>query len=83
MSEEFAFICLGCTRYHFTHDQESDTCDAFPNGIPQEIINGAPHIEPWPGDGGLQFDAEPTAGDVISQYLAAWYKVEGTDQLSL
>jgi len=32
------------------------TCDAFPNGIPEEILwGGRSHQSPYPGDGGIQF----------------------------
>ena len=42
-----------CTRKHTT----GATCDAFPGGIPNEILhNDVSHRLPFPGDGGLVFD---------------------------
>lgn len=45
--------CVYCTRKHTT----GATCDAFPGGIPNEILhNDVSHRLPFPGDGGLVFD---------------------------
>jgi hypothetical protein len=75
-------LCLGCLRYN---PDGKETCDAYPNGIPEAILNGASHFDPDPetGDGGLAFDADPEAGEYIKQYIAFWYELEGSDQLSV
>jgi hypothetical protein len=51
------FQCIGCLRY-----RKDGGCDAFPKGIPYEILFGShDHREPFRGDGGIQF--EPLADD--------------------
>ena len=48
-------ICMGCRRFN-TADEEALTCEAFPARIPEAIVLGADHRQPFPGDGGLLFD---------------------------
>lgn len=48
-------ICLGCARFR-KQDGNKFTCDAYPGGIPQEIISSqVDHREVFEGDHGLQF----------------------------
>ena len=43
--------CISCNRY-----QMLKTCEAFPDGIPQEIYEGShDHTQPFEGDQGLLF----------------------------
>lgn len=45
--------CLDCKHF----DVESSFCDAFPNGIPDEIFLGDhDHRNPYPGDNGILFE---------------------------
>lgn len=50
-------LCLKCVRFH-EDSHEGFTCDAFPEGIPDEIVlGGFNHNRPFPGDNGMQFVA--------------------------
>lgn len=48
ISEPMCGLCL--------HFWGLDSCTAFPEGIPEEILHGPNnHKEPYPGDHGLRF----------------------------
>jgi len=47
-------ICFDCK-----HSHNDGTCDAFPNGVPLEILSGAVnHFLPYEGDHGIQYEVE-------------------------
>jgi hypothetical protein len=49
--------CTNCRRFHRSN-RASETCDAFPQGIPACILRGGnDHRQPVPGDRGLTFVA--------------------------
>ena len=57
-------ICLECTHLH-ERLGVGWTCDAYPLGIPDEIITlEHDHRRPFPGDNDIQF--EPIGGSAIS-----------------
>lgn len=41
------------------HKQRGLTCDAFPEGIPDELIQRGEHKTPYKGDGGIRFEQAP------------------------
>jgi len=52
--------CATCARFN-REDKMQEVCEAFPKGIPEEIIGGSNnHRKPFPGDKGLIW--KPIAG---------------------
>lgn len=48
-------MCVNCKHFH---DEKGATCDAFPEGIPDEIyIEGHDHRKPFKGDNGIRFES--------------------------
>lgn len=55
-------ICMMCKRYHW-NNQLSNSCDAFPGGIPEAILtNQADHRRPYKGDKGMMFISNDEEG---------------------
>lgn len=48
-------ICLGCVHFE-KGNAEAMRCAAFPEGIPEEIVEGKLiHRKAYPGDNGMQY----------------------------
>lgn len=46
--------------FYCKHKRPAGKCDAFPEGIPREILfNRVDHRKPYPGDNGIQWEAKP------------------------
>lgn len=49
--------CMHCRR-HKWENEKGNYCEAFPEGMPNEIFWGKNlHKEPYPGDRGILFDS--------------------------
>lgn len=46
-------LCRVCTQLH--RGMDVPTCDAFPDGIPDDILDGSLHVDSYPGDRGIAF----------------------------
>ena len=68
-------ICGGCTHLVRTpegRDLADPRCDAFPQGIPWEILlSRVDHREPYPNDQGLRFEATTPEGASYAAFLFA------------
>lgn len=55
--ERYSFQPIQC--FTCVHLRPYTRCDAFPDGIPPEIIAGRDHREPYPGDNGIRYEEIP------------------------
>lgn len=52
----YSSVCSGCVHYD-SKNASFKRCEAFPDGIPQEIFSGEnEHTSAYPGDNGIQFE---------------------------
>ncbi len=55
------WICMSCKHYRPANITERQTCDAFPDGIPDQVLMGInEHKRPILGDHGLQYEQKDT-----------------------
>jgi len=51
-------MCSVCKHFHQNDDVTVNECDAFPDGIPEEIFFGEfDHRQEFEGDDGIRFEA--------------------------
>jgi hypothetical protein len=68
-TDSFAFSWVQC--WLCCHLKPYGRCDAFPEGIPQEIISGGyDHREPYDGDDGIRYEEIP--GDSGQESEEEW-----------
>lgn len=80
MTSMFPAQCLACTRLRDSRDPmtgatTASTCDAFPSGIPREMLHGGDHRAALPGDSGLRF--QMADGPVAAAAFSAWQRFAG------
>ena len=56
------------------HRRKGITCDAFPNGIPIEIIRSGEHFLPVEGDKGIVFEEKAVIDKSITDYSKRIYR---------
>jgi hypothetical protein len=55
-------MCIECKHYIEGGDEPGFRCEAFPDGIPDEIFEGGfNHRKPYKGDNGIRFEPIPKA----------------------
>lgn len=60
--------CDFCVHRH--PDLSLTTCSAFPDGIPDDVLGGlVDHIDPLPGDNGIQFEPKLELPDDFKRTL--------------
>lgn len=68
-------LCLACSRSRHVAPDDPWTCDAYPDGIPPDILAGEDHRRPR-GDeaGGLVFDPDPDQAELAAEILATYLR---------
>lgn len=64
-------ICGGC-KHLTSPDLRDPKCDAFPAGIPNEILlSRADHRKPFPGDNGIQYEPKDADDAKYADFIFA------------
>lgn len=59
-------ICEACV--HRIPEFGAPRCTAFPDGIPDQILGGFDHREPFKGDQGIRFELDPNETAILALY---------------
>jgi hypothetical protein len=58
--------CATCLHFHDDDNRETATCDAFPDGIPEQILTGeVDHKSPFPNDNGIRYERQKLLGAFV------------------
>jgi hypothetical protein len=71
MTTTIPALCWSCKHQR----PDKWTCDAFPAGIPMDILTGSDHRKPVPGDRDLQYSQKP--GKQAEKDFQAWKETAG------
>lgn len=70
MTSIAAPICYGCVHMKASKPGDALTCDAFPEGIPNDIlVSRTDHRDPVKGDHGIQFDPKDKAAATYAERM--------------
>jgi hypothetical protein len=65
-------LCYKCRHWRENDDDDVPVCDAYPDGIPQQIMNAAlDHTVPQPGDHGIRFEADEGVDPAVIERILA------------
>lgn len=68
-SADFGPMCGFCTHMK-EYGMWKRTCDAFPDGIPADILLGVDHRKAHEGDNGIQFEVAPEDKKAFEEWMA-------------
>jgi hypothetical protein len=77
MTSRAPIICDSCihfrpANYRNRLGPKTNTCAAFPEGIPAVILNGGDHRESIPGDAGITHQMQVGADDFFDIWFDTW-----------
>lgn len=81
MSLQLPTLCVACKHFRpKENDDDTPTCDAYPDGIPWEFWGGGVAHNDSHGEGGIVFESIDGFDDVIDAFIGYWMSVRDTDE---